>query len=202
MENEKYVFKLEENEYRGEITEEMVTYVRQLVRSKVRKRPVPGCETEDLEQYALENTVKYIHRHDSKKAPLAGYLNIIVSSALRDANRYATKPHRYSNDCENFSYEVAFNQKENSSTVQESALAYMDRNYNKIGFKVDLFHYSELSELEKKIVQLMYVEKPKTEIARRLGISLKKLQTHIDLIGAKYLLGRFFYRYRSENSEQ
>ena len=199
MEKEKYIFKLEETEFRGEISEEMVTYVRQLVRAKVRKRPVPGFESEDLEQMSLENVVKYIHRHDPARAPLAGFLNTIVSSALRDANRFSTKPHRYGP--ENFSYEKAFDQKENLS-VGESSLAYMERSYDKVCFRLDMFHYSELSELEKKIVQLLYVEKPKTEISRKLGISMNRLNALVDLIGTKYLLGTFFYRYRSENSEQ
>lgn len=201
MKTKSYFYGLEATEFEGEITEEIVEYVRLLVRAKVRKRPVPGFETEDLEQMALENVVKYIHRHDPARAPLAGFLNVIVSSAMRDANRYATKPHRW-NGCADFSYEVAFDQKESTSTVEESSLAYMERNYNKVGFKLDLFYYACLSPLEKRIVQLMYTEAPKKEIARKLGISLKKLQSHIDLAGAKYLLGTFFYRYRSEISEQ
>ena len=201
MENEKYIFKLEETEYRGELTEGMVTYVRQLVRSKYRKRPIPNTELEDAEQFGLEYVLKYIKRHDPKKAPLAGYINTIVSSALRDLNRYATKPHRHGP--ESFSYEVAYSgPKENSSQVGESALSYLDRNYSKVGLKVDLFFYAPLTALEKKIVQLMYIETAKTEISRRLGISMNRLNALVDLIGTKYLLGTFFYRYRSENSEQ
>ena len=174
------MIELQQKEFTGEVTEEMVNYVRKLVRAKCRVRPVPNMDPEDVEQVALEETVKYIHKFDPTKAPLSGFLAIVAASAVGHARRYCLAGNRW-NNLQPVSYE--------ESALETEALNYLDRRFASVRFKVDLLIHAGLDKTERKIALMLYNGCSRREISSQLGIPEKLLRYKIRILGEKYLRG-------------
>ncbi len=175
---------LREDTYRGEVTEEMVEYVRKLVRAKFRVRPVPGMEVEDIEQAALEEVLKHIHKFDPDRAPLAGFLAIIARSVMCNSLKYVTAESRWNGE-----QPIAYEQAE---VYGDEAVSYLERNYETIGFKLDLLIHSGVNDIERVVALLLYSGLSQREISRRLGFSRKKVRRIVTIVGQKYKAGTSF----------
>ncbi len=175
------MFELKQTEFGGKVTEEMVNYVRKLVRARYRVRPVPGVEVEDVEQVALEETVKHIHKYDSSKAPLSGFLSVIAMSAISICYKYAVAECRW-----NDQQPIAFEQAEIYGC---DAVKYFERKFETVRLKVDLLFYSGVNDIEHRVAIMLYSGLSQREISRRLGISRKRVRRIVSTIGSKYMAG-------------